>query len=316
MTNSVAPPKLSVLLPVYNAQAHLELALTSILNQSFKDFEIIAINDGSTDASGDILDRHAKNDPRLRVFHKTNAGLIQTLNFGLEQCRAQLIARHDADDISELSRFEKQILFLAQNPDHILVASYMRYLIHNRPEGPLVVAPAYHEQIVDHLMSANCIPHGSVMFRKDFVLKVGAYGGKAEALHVEDYDLWTRLALHGKLAIIPEALYFYRDHQENISQSNSELQIRHAAILTKTLVQNSGWFDTCQSLPSYDQRQLDATPPSLSPLLTAEYKLRLLHNLLRTALIMKKQKQWLKMLHRFKLAFFLAPMGFLRWLRG
>jgi glycosyltransferase involved in cell wall biosynthesis len=111
---------------VYNNAAHLPAAIESILAQSFGDFEFLIVNDGSSDESGDIIDRYAAGDRRIRAFHQPNLGLIASLNRMLAEARAPLIARMDDDDIALPARFERQLAFLAAHPDHGVVGTWSR----------------------------------------------------------------------------------------------------------------------------------------------------------------------------------------------
>src|ERR1051325_1151561 len=113
------PPTVSVLLPVYNAERYLESALQSVLGQTFSDFEVIAVDDGSKDNSKKILERFAANDPRIRVISRPNTGIVGALNDGLAVARGEFIARMDADDVALPGRFQAQLDYLRGHPDCI-----------------------------------------------------------------------------------------------------------------------------------------------------------------------------------------------------
>ena len=117
MASPDPPPRVSVVMPVYNAEGFVEAAARSILDQTFTDLELIAVDDGSTDGSGAILDRLAAADPRLRIVRRPNTGVTGALNDGLAAARAPLIARMDADDVSAPTRLEKQLAYLDAHPD-------------------------------------------------------------------------------------------------------------------------------------------------------------------------------------------------------
>jgi glycosyltransferase involved in cell wall biosynthesis len=208
-------PDVSVLLPVYNARQFLPEALDSILSQTYTGFEVIAIDDGSTDGSGEILEQYARRDPRIRVFHQHNQAIVATLNSALAHARAPLVARMDADDVSRPDRFAKQAKFLAEHPDIDLVSGafdlidadggYMRTVLH--PTSP--------EAIAGELEYHNMICHPAVMARKAAIEAVGGY--RESMIYAEDFDLWLRMAEKGKLTNLPDVILGYRQHRDKAS---------------------------------------------------------------------------------------------------
>jgi glycosyltransferase involved in cell wall biosynthesis len=121
----MSTPQVTVVLPVYNAEAHLAAAVESVLSQTFADFEVLAINDGSTDGSGAILTRYAAANPRLRVIDQPNRGLIEVLNRGVREARGRWVARMDADDVCLPRRLERQVAHLAAHPDVALLGGWV-----------------------------------------------------------------------------------------------------------------------------------------------------------------------------------------------
>jgi glycosyltransferase involved in cell wall biosynthesis len=216
-------PKISVIMPVYNASAYLREALESILKQTFVDFEFIIVDDGSKDDSRSIIASYT--DPRIRyVEHKKNMGLIATLNEMLELAQAPYVARMDSDDVSLPTRLEKEYAYLEQNPDVVAVGSEATVIsIDGRPLYEQV-ALAEHEAIVRILAVASPFVHGSVLLRRDAVLLAGSYS--KEAYQAEDYELWYRLSKVGKLANLKETLYQYRYNPagETLSKSAKQKQ--------------------------------------------------------------------------------------------
>lgn len=213
-------PAVTVLLPVRNAAPFLREALESLRAQTFTRFEILAIDDGSTDDSASIL--RGFGDPRLRVVRASGAGLVDALNQGLHLCESTYIARMDADDRSLPQRLERQFRALETDASLAMVGARAHVVdAHGRRIGsPAVLQDD--RAIRRALAVANCFSHGTVMFRRSAVLAAGGY--RADAPKAEDYDLWTRLAPLGKLANLPETLYEWRSHAGGVSRSSRESQ--------------------------------------------------------------------------------------------
>lgn len=222
-------PKISILLPVYNAAPFLGQCLESLARQTHSDFEIVAIDDGSTDNSAEILDQAAIRDPRLRVVHRDHAGLIETLNHGLELCDGVFVARMDADDIAHPRRLELQLTAL-EDPDGVdvvssLVAHFPRqavgegFRIYEEWLNSLVL----NDDIFRERFIESPLPHPSVMIRHADLLEIGGYRDKGWP---EDYDLWLRLAAAGKtFAKIPRVLYLWREHEHRLTRTDSRYAV-------------------------------------------------------------------------------------------
>lgn len=221
-------PKISVVLPVFNSGAYLEPALRSVLRQTYPDFELIAINDGSTDGSLQWLQKMASEDSRIRVITRPNKGLVATLNEGLELAEGEYIARMDADDVALPTRFATQMEYLEAHPECVAVGS--RVLLIDADGLPICefAKATSHEEIdADHMEGrGGAIPHPSVIVRKAALLQVGGY--REEYIYAEDLDLFLRLAEVGRLANISEALLKYRQHPTSIGYSKRALQKRSA----------------------------------------------------------------------------------------
>lgn len=215
-------PKLSVVLPVYNAQNHLEEAIRSCLNQTFEDFELLIVDDGSTDRSVEIATSFV--DPRLRCIRQPHRGLVPTLNAGLELSSAQLIARMDADDVCLPLRFKRQVDFLEENPsvsavscmvehggDPITQKGYGVYIDWiNQQESTKAIERA--------LLIESPFAHPSMMFRGSLVQSYGPY---RDGLFPEDYELWLRWAREGVvMAKIRESLLVWNDPPERLSRND------------------------------------------------------------------------------------------------
>ncbi len=225
-------PKVSVLLPVYNGGRYLEAALDSLRRQTFEDFEVVAINDGSTDGSLALLERVARDEPRIRIFSRENRGLIATLNEGIERARGAYVARMDADDIALPDRFRRQVAFLDANPE--VVALGTRVLLVDA-EGWLMrpFAEKTEHAAIDaaHLEGhGGTIVHPAAMFRAAALRDIGGYDDRYP--HAEDLDLFLRLAERGRLANLPDILFHYRQQPDSVGHRHRETQraSAHAAI--------------------------------------------------------------------------------------
>jgi GT2 family glycosyltransferase len=212
---AVRAPRVSVVLPVYNGERFLAEALDSILAQSFADFELIALDDGSHDGSGEILDRVARTDSRVTVLHQTNGGVIAALNGGLALARGEFIARMDADDVAHPERFARQVAFLDAHPEIAVIGCAVRLIDESGKPIRDVAYPDTPEAVAEFLEIGAPLAHPSVMMRRDAVLAVGGY--RAAYRHAEDYDLWLRMAQRYRLANLPDRLLFYRQHPAKLS---------------------------------------------------------------------------------------------------
>jgi GT2 family glycosyltransferase len=215
---STSTPAISVLMPVHNAGRFLAPALDSILAQTFSDFELIAINDGSTDDSGQALAEFAARDPRIRVISQHNAGIVAALNRALELARAPLIARMDADDLSRPDRFAKQVAYLREHPEVAVVSGAMDLIDENGAHLRVATFPTDPDAVASELLHRSCVCHPAVMAHVAALRSVGGY--RANARHAEDYDLWLRIAEAGRIANLPDVLLSYRVHPQAISARN------------------------------------------------------------------------------------------------
>jgi glycosyltransferase involved in cell wall biosynthesis len=220
--------KLSVVMAVHNGAAQLAETLDSILAQSFHEFELIVIDDGSTDATNRILGEYAVRDARIRALTQPNSGLTRALIRGCEWARGTYIARHDAGDLSPHDRFRKQLATLDAHPDLAFVSCWTELV---GPElEPLSIAKGNGTTKPLRILSVDAehgvtdgpTHHGSVIFRRDLYERVGGY--RPEFYYGQDWDLWYRLADEGTFAIIPEVLYRARVAPESISGSSREAQ--------------------------------------------------------------------------------------------
>lgn len=214
---------ITVLLPVYNKQRYIAAAIDSILRQTWTKLRLLIINDGSSDKSLHICQQRATLDNRIDIISHHNQGLIKTLNRGLAQVATPYVARMDADDYCEPGRIEKQISLLRARPDVGVCGTFYRKL-----EGSNLSEfqrPHTSDGIETFLLFDNPIAHGSVVARTAILKNHGGYPDHADAVHVEDYALWTSLVGYTKFANLPEYLYTYRVSSDSVSGLNHARQL-------------------------------------------------------------------------------------------
>lgn len=219
-------PLVSVVIPAFNAERYLQQAVESVLAQSFKDFECIVVDDGSTDRTARILAELAQRDARVLPLRVEHCGIVGALNAGLKAARGRLVARMDADDLCLPQRFEKQVRYLDDHPDCVALGT--RVMLVDPYGSPLweIDIHTTHEEIDDALLQANgwAIFHPSVMMRRDPVLDVGGY--RQEYQWSEDIDLFLRLAEVGRLANLPTTHLYYRQHLASVNRMKTQEQVR------------------------------------------------------------------------------------------
>jgi len=225
LDKSIENPLVTVLLPVYNGEKFLKETIESVLKQSFRSFEFVIIDDGSTDASKQII--QSFDDHRIVFIENSqNIKLINTLNKGLEIAKGKYLARIDADDYMHSSRLEKQVHFLEANSDYVLVGSAVQLVRDDIvEEGDVIKYYSDHDDIV-FSMSFYCpFIHPSIMLRMD-TIKDQQLRFDLAYLHAEDYELWTRIVRFGKVYNLEENLTYYRVHSNQISNLYLDFQIK------------------------------------------------------------------------------------------
>ena len=221
-------PLVSVLIPCYNVEEYVEESVLSILDQTYSNLEIIAINDCSGDKTGELLQKLANKDSRIKVFtNEENLKLIKTLNKGIGLCNGEYIARMDADDIALPTRIEKEVDFLEQYKDHDIVSTQFYAFHSNNPsKKDLNHSPLHDSELRAYMLFRSGICHPAVMIRKRVFTELGLKF-EAEYLHVEDYALWSQAIYKTKLANLGEPLLLYRVHKSQISSIHEDLQIEN-----------------------------------------------------------------------------------------
>ena len=233
-------PAVSVVLPVYNAENFIGQALDSISAQTYRDFEAIVIDDGSTDSSLEVIRTHVGADDRFRIVSRPNRGIVATLNEGIEMATGEYIFRMDADDVSYPSRFEMQLAFFAQNPGCVALGT--RTMLADEELLPIIemVGSFTHEEIdAENLRgqgSAMC--HPSVAMRRESVLAVGGYRARYE--WAEDLDLFLRLAEVGTLANLRDVLITYRQHLASVGHGKRMLQMERTSLAVAEATRRRG----------------------------------------------------------------------------
>jgi glycosyltransferase involved in cell wall biosynthesis len=209
--------RISVILPIYNAEKYLSEAIGSILSQTYTDFELLAIDDGSTDKSLDTLKSFT--DPRIKIIQNNeNSGLISTLNKGIRLAEGEYIARMDADDISLPTRFEKQVDLLDNNPEIGVCSTWIEFF---GDSHEIIKFPLEHEEIYFRFLLGVQVGHANSMIRRDILEKFNIRYNR-DYIHSEDTNLWVNLLPLTRFANIPEILYRYRKYDQQVTQMYGE----------------------------------------------------------------------------------------------
>ena len=221
---------ISVILPTYNSESTLSIAVNSILKQTFREFELLVIDDGSTDNTEIII--NSFRDSRIKVFKTEHQGLPKILNLGISLASNNFIARMDADDIALSTRFEEQIKAIKK---YDFVSSWFGVVNNNNKLLYIIKNPTSHDEIRDKLALHSVFCHPAAMYRKDAIVELGGYSDTC----LEDYDLWLRAINKFKFYNIPQILLFYRMHKRSITGSTNlksyhySLQDKYYKDLTK-----------------------------------------------------------------------------------
>jgi glycosyltransferase involved in cell wall biosynthesis len=221
--------KLSVVMAARNSVLHLPAALQSIREQTVRDFELVVVNDGSTDETAAVLADAAAADSRITVLQQEHRGLTESLNRGIAASTGEFIARHDADDVSLPSRFERQLTYFQDHPGAAAVGTAaMAFDDGGRDIGPLTNRTGP-RSVHDGMLSLAATPvHGSMMIRRTAVDAVGAYRIAFRA--AQDLDLWLRLTERGDVDNVPECLYRWRAHPSGVYATRRAVQLMYAGI--------------------------------------------------------------------------------------
>lgn len=245
-------PLVSILLPAYNCEKYIRKTIDSLLNQTYTNFELLLINDGSTDGTSAIIDGYT--DIRIQHIHNNgNKGLIYTLNRGLELAKGKYIARIDADDVCLPTRLEKQVDWLEKNSTTAIVATQIIFINElDEPTGnwPLDMQCITATKIKKAMLWQSCIAHPSVLMRSE-IIKQYHYSTKQK--HSEDYDLWLQVLSDGNvIEKVPEQLLKYRVHTASVTGSIhrkknpffTNYHTKRKFLLSRLVKLKWGWFET------------------------------------------------------------------------
>jgi len=211
-------PKVSVMMPAYNVENYIKEAIESILNQTFQDYELIIIDDGSTDSTYQVMEYYAQKSNKIRIFkNEKNEGLVYTRNRLLELANGEYLAALDSDDISLLDRLEKQVNFLDKNPEIDLLGGGLEFFREGSDEKSYLLFLTDPEQIECKLLFHNMFTQTAIIYRNK--VKNLKYHNHALA---EDYDLWVRISWQGKVTNLADVLALCRLHSESISAKRDD----------------------------------------------------------------------------------------------
>ncbi|MFL0706830.1 glycosyltransferase [Cylindrospermopsis raciborskii] len=227
----------TVLMSVYNGERWLYESIESVLEQTFKDFEFIIVNDGSQDSSLDIINTFAVRDQRIRVIDKPNTGLADSLNLGIGQARGEWIARIDADDVCEPNRLEIQYYEAHLTKELVLLGSALIEINEFGQRLKTHYYPSSHDQLTTRLINyRSFFAHSSAFFRNQAVKELGGY--RTRIKRSQDYDLWLRLSKIGKIACVVEPLVRIRKHTGQVSYEEGG----HRQIIDSNVALVSHWL--------------------------------------------------------------------------
>lgn len=236
-------PKVSVILSTYNGSKFIGRAIESVLNQNFQDFELIIIDDGSTDNTFQIINQWAKKDKRIIILkNEKNLGVPKSLNRGLKVAKGEYVALIDDDDEwIDKDKIKKQVEFLEQNHSYVLVGTKTIAVDKNNQELYRIDQAGQDELIRKKMFLNNYFIQSSILFRKDIILKFGGYSENEKERYVEDYDIVLKLGTVGKVAILD----FYGVkfvHHHRLSRSHKIDQLKKSLSLIKKYRQNYPFY--------------------------------------------------------------------------
>ena len=239
-------PKISVIMPAYNAEQYISEAIESILNQTYSNFEFIIIDDGSTDRTVEMVQSYS--DPRIRfVQNEHNLGVAATLNRGLKLATGEYIARMDADDIALNNRFEIQVAFMDTHPEVTVLGTAIEKF---GMEHGTVLFSEHHEDLKIDLLFSCCFAHPSVMMRAE-TLRHNGFRYDPAFSRMEDYDLWDRISVNHQLSALPDVLLRYRIHASQVTCNKTDMDFAQMRELKKRQIGRLGMEASGDGFESY-----------------------------------------------------------------
>jgi glycosyltransferase involved in cell wall biosynthesis len=295
------PPKISVVMPVFNGGGFLREAVDSVLTQSFDDFEFLIIDDGSTDDSLAILNEYS--DKRLRIISQENRGVIESLNRGIQSATGEYIARMDADDRCELNRFALQVRYLDAHPDIALIGGSVATMDESgNPLAPRLVFPATHEEIwagIGRRPWVFC--HPAVMYRRSAAINVGMY--RPDFAHCEDTEFFARLMTRYRAANLPQLMLNYRLRRNAVSFTKTAHGLINAKLVARIIdrwKQGEPFAPTVEERRAADVEIAKCQAASSDGRLAAAYHIRVGRELLRG-------RRWRRAFHHYATAAKIDP---------
>lgn len=239
--SNIANPLISVIMAVKNGEARIKMSIESLLNQTFKDFELIIINDGSTDNTLQLI--KSFDDPRIRLFSQNNRGVAISANRGIALAKGSLIARQDHDDLSKPMRFEKQVFFLNENPDIYLLGTAAEITNERGFTGRYHMHPTEPKRLQLEILFDNPFVHSSIIFRREVIKEIGLYNPNKAVTPLDDYDFISRVCLRYPVANLPDPLVEYyedsnsltSDFRVNNSKKNLDLRLKKSNIMARNI---------------------------------------------------------------------------------
>lgn len=240
-------PLVSVLMPVYNAMPYLKEAIASVLAQTYKNFELVIVDDGSTDGSWQLIKKYKNQDKRIKAFRNRNKlGVSTALNKGINKSCGRYIARMDADDVMVSQRLEKQVKFLQKHKNVVALGSWTKEINEQGKTIGKRILPIKHPQICEMMYYLMGLQHPSVIFNRKLI-PADFEWYKESVKKAVDLDLLFRLLKYGKFGNLPEYLMFYRIHKNNMSLKKAKKIFFQAQKIRKKAVRNYGYQPTLKA---------------------------------------------------------------------
>ena len=222
--NTINSPLVTVLIPCCNVERYIESSLMNVINQTYKNLEILVIDDGSTDNTRSILVQLAKKDKRINlIYNQENNGLIKSLNNGIEIAKGEYIARTDADDLVEKNWIEELIYILEKSPEILAIGAHANIINNKNKVLNQITPPEYHQDIIE-MMPFSCPIIHPVSIIRSSVFKKNKLRYDENYIYAEDYKLWLEISKIGKLHNLQKILINYRIHENQVSSKRQKEQ--------------------------------------------------------------------------------------------